>query len=204
MSAALDMLHLDVAKSDKPQPIADFTRMKIREWEESGRELKELAHIAALAKSHPSQVKGGVLGVGPRAIPGYAKAFGMSPGDYVAAAYEWFATHGRQVAETVEHDDLPARKAALEVVRGMGQATEAQLRTIVGMYSAPGFRDRDTEWWLLTLLTELRRDRERDFDRKAEDRAAKDYHERMQARRAEKRAADEPSRAKPLKRRKVG
>lgn len=139
--------------------LSSFVRMKIRAWRDGGRELKELAAIAGVAKSSPSQVLLGT-GVARKTAPGYARAFGYPSEDALkAAAWEWWKAEGQAGEDAVFVPRSEAQKAAIELVLGLQQGTATQLATILSAYSHPRFHDRDRDWWVQTLLAELKADK---------------------------------------------
>lgn len=142
---------------NRDQPISDYVRKLIREWEASGRLLQDLARAAHVAKSMPSQVKKGT-GVGSRSRAGFARAFGMTDEQLVERAFEWWKEHGRQAAvlSAPAADTYPQRAEAVEVVKDLLVATDAQLRPIIDAYGAELFANRDRDWWISTLMTELK------------------------------------------------
>jgi hypothetical protein len=146
--------------SSRDQALSDYVRKRIRDWKGSGRELQELARIASIAKSSPSQVLLGT-GVAKKTGRGYARAFGFHTfEDLQKAAYEWWLAGGEQAAAAVERPEEDSVREAIEILKSTMQATEAQLRTILGDFTADRFRGRDTMFWVQTLGAEVKRDRE--------------------------------------------
>jgi len=145
--------------SNRDDVISSFVRSRIREWRESGRELQDLARAAGFAKSTPSQVILGT-GVGAKTGPKFAKAFGFKSYDAMkTAAWEWWQAQGKASSGSAEHPKTDAMAEALDAVLSLNQGTREQLETILGAYVHPRFRERDKDWWLETLLAELRLDR---------------------------------------------
>ncbi len=180
---------------NREDALSGFVRMKIREWKASNRELQDLARIARIAKSAPSNVLGG-MGVGNKTGPGYARAFGFaSYDDMRAAAYRWWQESGAEGAKQASDPDSAAGKA-VDAVLGLGQGTRPQLETIVAAYAHPRFTGRDVDWWVTTLLEEVRLDRasaERDaLQRKVTRRTQKEIRETA-AKRREPKVEPEPS-----------
>lgn len=150
--------------------LSEYVRMRVREWVASGRQLLELAALAGVSQSTPSQILTG-LGVGPKTAPGWARALGFaSADDLTATAYRWWLDRSA-VALT------DAQREAITAATGLGQLTEAQAQAIAAAFGNPRTRDRDVHWWLALLLSEA-----------AIDRAALDASERARARQAEHRA----------------
>lgn len=138
----------------RDRALSDYVRVRIREWMASGKTLIELARVAKISNSAPSQVLSG-LGVGGKAGPGFARAFGFRDYDeLVDTAYRWW------LAQQQADDVTPAMRAAMDAVVALGQTSEAQVRAILADYTAERFRARDAEWWTDTLLREARLDRE--------------------------------------------
>ena len=67
--------------------------MRLRQWQQEGRTLVELAKAAGVAKSLPTQILGG-LGVGGGSAAGFARAFGMTEFELLTAAHEWWEREG--------------------------------------------------------------------------------------------------------------
>lgn len=138
----------------RDRALSDYVRVRIREWTASGKTLIELARVARVSNSAPSQVLSG-LGVGAKAGPGFARAFGFKDyDDLVDTAYRWW------LAQQQSESTTPAMQAAMSAVVALGQTSEAQVRAILADYSAERFRSRDAEWWTDTLLREAKLDRE--------------------------------------------
>lgn len=185
--------------SQRDRPLSDYIRMRIRGWQDGGRELKELARLAGIGKSSPSQVLLGT-GVAGKTAPGYARAFGFkSLEDLDKAAYEWWLSKGKAAADLVEQPDEPAIKEAIEVLIKTFGATEAQLRAILVDFSAERFRGRDAMFWINTLGTEVKRDKDRlaaDARDRAETQQAQAQVRKSHRARKEK-AGDPPPPASP-------
>lgn len=143
---------------NRDDAVSGYVRLRLREWVASGRELQELARLAGMSKSAPSQVLGGT-GVGGKTGPGYARAFGFRGYDELRdAAYSWWQAEGRAGQLAVEQTG--SMQEAVDAIVGLGQGTKAQCEVILAAYQHPRFRDRDQAWWVQTLLGELQKDRE--------------------------------------------
>ena len=154
--------------SNRDDAISGYVRLRIREWEESGRELQELSRVAGFGKSTPSQVKRGT-GVGAKTGPGFARAFGFKDFDALkSAAYAWWQTDGAAHAAAVDLPHTEPMREAIEAVLLLNQGTRSQLETILSAYAHRRFHDRDREWWIQVLLSELSRDRQTLKDDKVE------------------------------------
>lgn len=147
---------------NRDEPVSDYVRKLIHEWEAKGKLLKDLAHIARTAPSMPSQVKKGT-GVGSRSRAGFARAFEMTEDQLIERAFEWWKKEGRKVSVLAAPvvSEHPGRAEAIEVVKDLARVTDAQIRPIIEAYGADMFASRDKEWWVRTLLTELEDQRRR-------------------------------------------
>lgn len=137
-------------------PISVFVREWLQRLEKEGAVLVPLALAVKLPKSHPSQVKSGSLGVGPKVLHKYARWMGYSSSDALAAAaYEaWLAKHyGAATGPTQAQIDARA-----DLLRD-GHATEAEIDAILIAYRHERFLARDRAWWIQTILSELRESR---------------------------------------------
>lgn len=147
-------------KGNRDDVVSSYVRMKVREWRDDGRELQELARSAGFAKSTPSQVLLGT-GVGAKTGPKFAKAFGFkSYDDLKVAAWEWWREQGAAGQTHAMSPPSDAMEKAIDMIVSLNQGTRPQLETILAAYAHSRFRDRDYDWWLQVLLTELARDRE--------------------------------------------
>lgn len=181
---------------ERDQVISDYVRFRIREWRKSGRQLQELALRARIAKSSPSQVLQGT-GVAAKTGAGYARVF-VGPNatyrDLQERAYDWWREQGAGAdAVTRSPQDAPALAEALDFVRDLKTPPEGQLRAIVAAYSADRFRDRDRDWWIRTLLSELEEDRKQTVDERTTEKAAKKVRKKVR----EGNAAIERARTEP-------
>lgn len=149
----------ELAPRNRDDVVSSYVRMRIRQWRET-KELQDLARLAGFAKSTPSQVLLGT-GVGAKTGPRFASAFGFPSFDAMkAAAWEWWKAEGAGGADFAAGAAPPAAREAVEAVLGLGQGTPEQLETILAAYTHSRFHDRDRDWWISTLLDELRADRE--------------------------------------------
>lgn len=179
--------------------VSGYVRMKIREWRASGREMQDLARVAGFAKSTPSQVMLGT-GVGAKTGPRFAKAFGLESYDALKmAAFEWW----KGQAEAAAEPQPAAMTEAVGMVVGLGQGTPEQVDTILTAYRHPRFLDRDRDWWLQTLLAELRLDRTAVKEDQA-DRAAISAGQKVIREANQRRSAPPPRPAKAHKRQLTG
>ena len=145
--------------TNRDDVVSNFVRHKIREWQESKRELQQLARIAQFAKSTPSQVLLGT-GVGAKTGPKFARAFGFSSYDAMRdAAWLWWQAQGRAGKEAVTSPRTEPMREAIEVVLSLKQGTAEQLEVILAAYTHERFIARDQAWWVQTLLAELEKDR---------------------------------------------
>ena len=152
------MLYVPSKNGPRDRILSEYVRFRIRQWEEGGGQLKDLARAAGIAKSGPSTVKLGT-GVGPSTTPKYAKAFGYkSQEELEHAAFSWWSDKGAAVETKLEE---PAIQAAINYLVDLKQGTEAEMRTILAAYTHPRFLGRDVPWWINTLNIELRLDHEK-------------------------------------------
>lgn len=132
--------------------LSAYVRMRIREWVASGRQLLELANLAGVSQSAPSQILAG-LGVGAKTAPGFARAFGFaSAEDMIATAYRW---HLDRTATPLTTAQIEARTAVV----ALGQLTEEQADAILAAFSNARTRDRAADYWIGLLLAEAAIDR---------------------------------------------
>lgn len=190
----------------KPQarnkPLSDYVRKLIRDWERSGGELKTLAERGRFAKSAPSQVKSGKLGVGNHTIEGWAKAFGKSVPQLWTEAEAWWRKEGRAASDLLDEANInPKYAEVIAAVKTFSPATDGQLREIVARYGAPVFAERPTDWWVRTLLAEIDYDRRSDVDRQTKDADVKAQQKKI---RAAKEDITEEKKPRPHPRRKAG
>lgn len=179
--------------ANRQDALSDYVRVKIREWQASGRQLQDLARIAGITKSSPSTVLAGT-GVGSKTGRGYAVAFGYGPrtdpdAAYKAlqdAAYEWWLAKGERAASAVTTWDDPGFREAVEVLKTTMQATEAQIRAIMADFTAPRFAERDSMFWIQTIGAELKRDRERAVPELARNKATSKAQAEIRAAKREK------------------
>lgn len=91
-------------RADLPDPITDYLRFLMGEWERSGKTIKSLAAAAGVAKSLPSAIKLGTVNAGFYSVSKFAKVFGyFGYEDFVKAAYSWDRT-GRTARPDVAGD----------------------------------------------------------------------------------------------------
>lgn len=144
-------------RENRDPVLTDFVKMKIAEWQASGREIGEIAQIAGFSKSIPSQVKRDGMGVGAKTAPGFAKAFGFSNvAAMVDAAYEWRKTSGAALDELLAEE--PVQRAIEAVKTFVVGSTDVSLRAILSAFVHPRFRGRDYDFWWQELGREARRD----------------------------------------------
>lgn len=153
------------ATQDHDTPLSRYVRLRIAEHVTAYRtkhgtergSLKELVDrsMGLLSGSAPAMVKRG-SGVGPKTAAGFARAFGFSSAAELqnAASARYLAQH-HDAAST---GNTPDMQKAIDAVIALGQGTPEQVATIVAAYAAERFRARDYDWWLMTLLAELKAD----------------------------------------------
>ncbi len=135
--------------SRTPEPVSEYVRMLMSEWEAAGKTLKDLAAAAGLGSSMPSQIKNRSSDVTNYSGPKLAKALEMTYPELVKRAYEWWAKSGGATAEPI--DPHPERATAIAAARTMG-ATEADIRRVLEMHRGPGFEEMTSHEWLQVFL----------------------------------------------------
>lgn len=182
-----------------------YVRHRLLEWREGHKTDAEFAQRGALYPSAVSQVRTGKLGIGAKTLPQFAKALGMSSSELLAVSEKWYAEHGHP-ARAAFHEARrePGIAEAIEVVKSLQGATEAQLQAIVTAYGAERFRGRDKAWWVQTLLSEFERDRRGQVIPRAEERQAAGKRAAHRQLLREREAAERASRPPPAKRKGVG
>ncbi len=132
---------------------------------ETGGTSEDVARFVGVTPSNVSQVRRGRLGVGTLTGKRFAVAFGFGTlSQLMAAAEVWWTEHGAAASELVSsptEKPWPERAEALEVVRDMTSATDGELTQIIAAYGADLFRARSKEWWISTLLLEVKQERDR-------------------------------------------
>lgn len=120
-----------VVATRKLDPVTEYIRARLKNVAAEGKSLRDIAAVAKVAPSFPTQVKNGDSGVG-RAGPGFARAFGMSYPELTAAAYEWWETEGKarfrdeDPARWREMDErYPNRADAVGMARKLGYSEDA-------------------------------------------------------------------------------
>lgn len=133
--------------------VTGYVVMRLWAWKREGRQVKELLLRGGLNSTAGAQLMNGSTGVGPKLVPLWAKALGFEgAADLQAAAYAWFLSENPRPY-------TKAQREAVEVLTGLGQATEEQCRSVFGAMSHDMFRDHDAGWWANAVLTEAQRDR---------------------------------------------
>ena len=134
--------------------VTAYVRHRLRLLMDSGMEQQEIARRTGLSKGLISAHRAR-SGVGAKAARAYAKLFGLADvGELRREARAWQDGPAAEVPAV----ELEAAEA-IEMIVGLGQATRAQVLTILAAYTHPRFRGRDTAWWTSQLLPEVARDR---------------------------------------------
>lgn len=143
-----------IVGTGRDSAVTEYVRARIREWEASGRDQRELATKAGVSEATISQVKTRI-GVGSRSIDGFARALDFpSAAELRNAAYSWYQ---QKSAMGNARADEPAVAAAIASVLSLQpRVTRAQLDTILFAFSHERFNGRDEAFWIPTLLMELR------------------------------------------------
>lgn len=101
------------------EPVSEFIRFLIAEWEGQGKKLNALAKEARLAKSMPSQIKAGTSGGGFYSAARLAVPLGYRDlPDLVNAAYEWWHSDRKTRPQRRVAGGTSAARASLELVAG--------------------------------------------------------------------------------------
>lgn len=175
--------------------LSDYVRKLIGDWQDAGLELKDLAKRAGIALSMPSQIKKGT-GVGRKSLPGLARAFKLTEEQLWKDAYLWWQERGKVAKDAVaglplaESPADPEQTKAIDTVRGLTAASDAELRRIVARYSHPDFGGRDYQFWEQTLLMELNRDRKLAAAEGAATKEERKYQRAVRVTAKEKKAAE--------------
>ena len=116
-----------------PDPVTEYVRWRLLEWRKTNEPPSVFNRRAGFkSKATLNEVEAGRMGVGPRTLPGFALAFGMTVPEFTQAAYDWWAHEGEQRSKAqqperwVELDErYPSRKRAIRAAREMGYPEEA-------------------------------------------------------------------------------
>lgn len=186
-------------------PLTEYVRYRLlKELEVMS--ASDLADRSGTSKATISQIKNNSdYGVGGGAASKFASYWGFrSPADLDHEAARWWLAQGKPA------EDLMARPEVLQAVQlivGLQQASEGEVRAVLADFVGDRWRDRDSDFWTATLLTEIKRDRQRtrllDAERAGRDAAHKAVRTAQDAKRdrdTPKRQALAPS---PTKRRRA-
>lgn len=183
----------------EPEPVSEFVRQLLEEWETSGKTFKALAKAAGLGTSMPSQIKGRTSDVTNYSGPKLAKVFGMTYPELVSRAYEWWAAKQRGEAPPtdVQHPD---RSRAIEMAKTFGASDDA-IRRVLQSHNGPEFEDLDGQAWMLMFLQEAQNEhraasvkRAEKSEKRTNDRKRKAFHAEMSEQRTK--LAEEREKAK--------
>lgn len=156
-------------KDKEKEPVSEFLRHLILEWESAGKKLYVLAREAGLAKSMPSQIKGNTSDAGFYSAAKLAPVFGYRDlPDLVSAAYVWWRSKDKTQTppSSAESPVAAAVRAALEFA-----VTQEQIDRAFQRYPPEEFAQMAPGWWLSKLLEEQHLDALRASERKGEARA---------------------------------
>lgn len=115
-------------RSDQDPVTTAFVIKKIKQWKDSGGQLKDLALAGKMAKSVPSQVLAGSMGVGAQSRKKFAKALGFADEEALrrAALDDWdqeqrVALTGPDLVEEVGREEGSDRLEidAVKAIRGL-------------------------------------------------------------------------------------
>lgn len=187
-----------VAASKAPSPVADYIRVLIARWIKEHPTLpkSELAKRGGFSPSLLNQVELG-QGIGERNYPRWAQALGIDVGELVRQAWIW-APQQEKLENIVAAEELPESsglKEAIESVKGLMRATDAEVRTALAAFRVDELRERDATYWMQVLMAEVAARRS---GTKAEQQAR---FAKANEHRAEKADAEKKKRADSAKRR---
>lgn len=115
---------------------------------------KDLAKRLRLSPAGLSNVRAGKSGVGSRSRAKYARVLGYGNAEALeTAAMEWALSEAK-VGTTLAQE--PAVLEALRIVGSMTGRDDTSLRMVLHAFGNDRFRGRPTEYWVRTLLDELR------------------------------------------------
>lgn len=140
-------------------PVTEFIRFLITEWETAGKKLYVLAKEAGLAKSMPSQIKAKTSDASFYSATKLAGPFGYADfPELVVAAYQWWhsdrSTRPAGSAESAQAEAVRlARKYAV---------TPKQIARVLERYPLPEYAHADGLWWLSRLHEERTLEAEQD------------------------------------------
>ena len=181
-----------------PSPVADYIRVLVARWikEHPDQPKSELAHRGGFSPSLLNQLELG-QGVREENYPRWAQALGLEVSELVRQAWIW-APEQEKLENIVAADELPEAsglKEALEVVKGLMNATDAEARTALAAFRVDELRDRSAGYWTKLLMEEIAARRS---GTKAEKQAR---FAKANEHRAEKAEAEKKKRAEVTKRR---
>lgn len=134
--------------------VADYLRELLRDWKAAkvakGERpiVSDLARKAGLTPSQFTALEQGTKGVTAITRGRFAKAFDLSEDELVAAAF------ARETQPSPEEIGGALLEAAT-MLKGLGQATDAELRAVLAPFRVELLRDRDLAFWTNLLLQEV-------------------------------------------------
>ena len=138
----------------RDEEVSEYVRHRLREYAKRGGELKALAEKVGMPLSTPSQVLSGKLGVGPRNVPRFAEAFGMTKMQLLATSEKWFAEEGKALRAIVKgQSGDETRDAVFQFAITHGTA-QVVLDKIAEDFKT--IRGRDWMFWTAVISAEQR------------------------------------------------
>ncbi|MCL2724799.1 MAG: hypothetical protein FWD69_10220 [Polyangiaceae bacterium] len=140
------------------EPVSEFLRHLIAQWEAEGKMIKDLAAEAGVAQSLPSQLKARTTNASFYSATKLAKPFGFPDlAALVSAALAWDGTTGVSAL----HLATSSRTEAVRIAERYGATTE-QISRALQRYPEADFARKDTLWWLARIQDERALDAERE------------------------------------------
>ncbi len=136
-------------KPKEPDPVSEFIRFLIEDWEAKGAKLYVLAERAGLAKSMPSQIKARTSDASFYSAAKFANAFGFRDlPELVTAAYAWWRSSDRTMMPNLERESALAE--ALRLAESYS-VTKEQIDRMLRRFPEDENLDEDPLWWLSKL-----------------------------------------------------
>ena len=134
------------ARERVSDPVTEFIRFRITQWENEGKTLKALAEVSGMAKSMPSQIKARTSDATFYSATKLAGPFGYKNlPDLVNAAWQWWHSADRSVSPASSAGSPRTEAIALAMSYGV---TEAQIARVLERFPADEFAHSDELWWL--------------------------------------------------------
>lgn len=180
MTQAAEIL-LDVP--DRPKeldPVTEYVRMRLVELTKE-QDAKYLALSAGLPPSAISQIRARLYNIGPKTIARWAKLLKVTVPELTEAAYAWWETDGKKVAQLVDGEEsvaedsdvAPALRRALDLLRLARNPSPGEIRALLGHFGAESLAGLTDLEILNRFATRLEIDRQREVKDRADDRQEK-------------------------------